>query len=299
MKLATTTHDFARYVASFEECLKLMHDAGFRYIDMGIGRHPAWYEEGWQDYAKRLRDYAEKLDMKFIQAHSPEGNPLDLERRERLLWRTNRSIEVCQILGAPQTVVHSGWKKGIGRDEYFEGNLEFYKELFPMMEKTGVNVLIENTTRKNLGEYYYFYTGEQMVDFLQCVNHPLLHALWDTGHGNTEGNQYEQLVALGDELYGIHVHDNSEHGDEHTMPYFGTLNMDDLMNGLIDANYQGYFTFEVVSALRQSGNRHGKRHVFERDTRLLEPTLDMQIDLERLMYTIGKHALSSYGVFEE
>ena len=38
--------------------------------------------------------------MKFIQAHSPEGNPLDLERRERLLWRTNRSIEVCEILGA-------------------------------------------------------------------------------------------------------------------------------------------------------------------------------------------------------
>jgi hypothetical protein len=39
--------------------------------------------------------------------------------------------------------------------------------------------------------------------------------------------------------------------------------------------------------------------VFERDIRLLEPTLEMQIDVERLLYTIGKHCLTSYGVFEE
>jgi sugar phosphate isomerase/epimerase len=167
------------------------------------------------------------------------------------------------------------------------------------MEKTGVNVLIENSTKKNLGAYYYFFTGEQMVDFLKYANHPLLHAVWDTGHGNTEGGQYEQLMALGKELYGVHIHDNSEHGDEHTMPYFGTLNMDDVMNGLIDSGYQGYFTFEVVAALRKSGSRHGKRHTFERDTRLLEPTMEMQMDLERLMYTIGKHCLTSYGMFEE
>jgi hypothetical protein len=83
------------------------------------------------------------------------------------------------------------------------------------------------------------------------------------------------------------------------MPYFGTLNMDDVMNGLIDSGYQGYFTFEVVAALRKSGSRHGKRHTFERDTRLLEPTMEMQMDLERLMYTIGKHCLTSYGMFEE
>lgn len=298
MKLATTTADFAPYV-KYPECVKLIHDAGFRYIDIGIGRNPVWYEDGWEDFAKRLRDYAESLDMKFIQAHSPEGNPMDLEKQERLVWRTNRSIEVCEILGVPQTVVHTGWKSNVTEEEYFEQNYEFLKQLFPTMEKTGVNVLIENSTKTNLGKYYYFYTGKQMMDFLKYANHPLLHAVWDTGHGNTEGNQYEQIMTLGKELYGLHVHDNSEHGDEHTIPYFGTLNMDDLMNGLIDSNYEGYFTFEASCALRRSGSRHGKRHVFEKDTRLLEPTLEMQIDLERLLYTIGKYCLSSYGVFEE
>ena len=298
MKLATTTSDFSRWAKSYEEIVKLIHDAGFRYIDITIGRRLCENEHIMED-AKRLREYAESFDMKFVQAHSPEGNPLSPEKRDNLLTLTKRSIEICDILGVSQTVVHTGWKKGIGEEEYFKENLEFLQELYPTMENTGVNVLIENSSTKNLGGYYYFFTAKQMLDFLRYANHPLLHAVWDTGHGNTEGNQYEQLVTLGKELYGIHVHDNSEHGDEHTIPYFGTLNMDDVMHGLLDADYQGYFTFEVVNALRQSGNRHGKRHLFERDTRLLEPTLEMQIDVERLLYTIGKHCLSFYGVFEE
>ena len=77
------------------------------------------------------------------------------------------------------------------------------------------------------------------------------------------------------------------------------LNMDALMNGLMDVGYKGCFTFEVVCGLRASKNRHTPRQSFEKDTRLLEPTLDMQIDFERLLYTIGKHTLQSYGVFEE
>lgn len=298
MKLATTTSDFGRFANSYEEIISLIHDAGFRYIDIGIGKKIC-ENENWREEAKRIRDYTEKLGMKFIQAHSPGGNPLKCDKQDEVVELTNRSIEICEILGIPQTVVHAGWKKEIGKEEFFEENLNFYKRLFPMMEKTNVNVLIENTSSSNLGDYYYFYTGEQMVDFLKYANHPLLHAVWDTGHANTEGTQYEHLVALGKELYGLHVHDNSGRGDEHIFPYFGTLNMDDVMHGLIDAKYQGYFTFEAIRALPNSNSKYGKRREFERDTRLLEPTIEMQIDLERLLYTIGKHCLSTYGVFEE
>lgn len=298
MKLATTTSDFGRWADTYEKLISFIHEVGFRYVDMGISKRFCECAD-WMDEAKRIREHAEKLDMKFVQAHSPGGNPLRVDQRDHLIEITNRSIEICEILGIPQTVVHSGWRRHIGKEEFFKENFAFYQHLFPVMERTEVNVLIENTTTKNLGDCYYFLTGNQMVDFLKYVNHPLLHAVWDTGHGNLEGSQYEQLTALGTELYGIHVHDNSGHGDEHTLPYFGTLNMDDVMHGLIDAGYQGYFTFEAIAALRKSCSAHGVRHVFEHDTRLLEPTLDMQMDVERLLYTIGKHCLSSYGVYEE
>ena len=38
---------------------------------------------------------------------------------------------------------------------------------------------------------------------------------------------------------------------------------------------------------------------FEKDTRLLEPTAEMEVAAERLLYTIGKCALEAYGIFEE
>lgn len=298
MKLATTTGDFGRWTTTYEEILDLIRDAGFRYVDASISKRICANPD-WRDEAKRVRDYAEELGLQFVQAHSPGGNALRLDKQDELTEITIRSIEICQVLGIPQTVVHAGYRSDLDRDGFYKENLAFYRRLFPAMEKTGVNVLIENTTKANLGENYYFYTGEQMVDFLRYANHPLLHAVWDTGHGNVEGNQYEQLVTLGKELCGIHVHDNSGRGDEHTLPYFGTMNMDDLMHGLLDANYQGCFTFEAICPLRQSTSHQGKRREFPQDTRLLEPTLEMQIDVERLLYTIGKHCLSAYGVFEE
>ena len=35
------------------------------------------------------------------------------------------------------------------------------------------------------------------------------------------------------------------------------------------------------------------------DTRLADPTPEMQIDMERLLYHIGRHALTAYNCFEE
>ena len=297
MKLATTTADFTSFFkVSYMDSIKYIHDAGFRYIDIGV-EEPLVGHDNWREDAKRLLDYAESLGMKFVQAHSPDGNAFDMSYHDRLVEITDRSIELCHILGIPNIVVHSGWDMSLTKEESTEKSYQYHKLFFPTMEKYGVNVLIENTSSKNLAKGWF--KAEDMLEFLRYADHPLLHAVWDTGHANTEGTQYEQLVTLGKELYGVHVHDNSGRGDEHTLPYLGTLNMDDLINGLIDANYKGYFTFEVLGTLRNAASRHGKRHVFERDKRLLNPSLEMQLDLERLLYTVGKYCLNAYDIFEE
>lgn len=114
-----------------------------------------------------------------------------------------------------------------------------------------MNLLCENSSLINVGttEAYYTNTGADMREFVEYVNHPLFHACWDTGHGNMEGGQYEHMIALGKELYAVHINDNRGTIDEHTLPYFGTLNMDEVMNGLIDCGFKGYFTLEAGSAV--------------------------------------------------
>ncbi|MBQ9393373.1 MAG: sugar phosphate isomerase/epimerase [Oscillospiraceae bacterium] len=300
MKLATTTGDFAQYAATWEECVQWIHDAGFRYIDFGGAGDRAFVrDDGWQDRAKRLNDYAQNLGMQFVQMHSPDGiNPLDPVRQDELVAMTNRSIEVCAVMGISQTVVHPGTWPGMTKEEFFKENRAFFSRLFPSMEKTGVNVLVENTTRKNVPpDTYDLFTGEDMAEFLRYVNHPLLHAVWDTGHGNVDGPQYENIVALGKELYGLHIHDNNGWADEHSIPYFGTLSLDGLMHGLLDVGYQGYFTFEAIRALEYK-NGQAPRYKFEGDRRLRHPTAELQMAAEKLLYAIGKHCLTAYDVFE-
>jgi hypothetical protein len=67
----------------------------------------------------------------------------------------------------------------------------------------------------------------------------------------------------------------------------------------LDIGYKGDFTFDALNVLRAAKDGRQPRQRFERDTRLANPSLEMQIDMERLLYRVGKHALSAYGCFEE
>jgi sugar phosphate isomerase/epimerase len=96
-------------------------------------------------------------------------------------------------------VIHASYTKTpISRESWYAENTAYYRELLPVAEQTGVMILTENVTHANMSEgTCYLYTGKDMVDFIEHVDHPLLGALWDTGHGTTEGSQSDNIVALG------------------------------------------------------------------------------------------------------
>ncbi|MBQ8388924.1 MAG: sugar phosphate isomerase/epimerase [Clostridia bacterium] len=303
MKIATTTYDFGFYCNNDLDRIRELHRAGFRYIDLNMEFKPdsPYMSDDWRDEVKKVKDLAKELGMTFVQAHSLGGNPLseDAGHVNFLIDATLRSIEICRELGIKNTVVHSGTRRGMEKDEFFELNRLFYKKLVPSMEENGVNVLIENSTKFNMPERYFVNTGKDMREFIEYFAHPMLHACWDTGHGNCEGDQYDEIVALGDELYAIHYNDNRGKADEHMMPYLGTLNHDEIMNALIDIGYKGYFTLECCSSLLKKKGWPKSRRAFERDDRLAEPQLFMQRKLEETMYEIAEYILKSYDCFEE
>ena len=299
MKLATTTGDFGHVYSDNADRIRALHRAGFRHIDLSLyGDNTAdspFMQENWRDEVDRIRRAAEELGMGFVQSHAPSCNPLEFEQDWELqVAVTARAIEVCALLGIPHTVYHAGWKPGLSKEEYFEQNMRFVNRLIPTMEKTGVMLLIENSTRANMGERYYFYTGQDMVDFIEYAGHPLIGACWDTGHANIEGHQYDDIVALGHHLRALHFNDNRGHGDEHVMPYLGTMSVDEIMCGLRDIGYKGDFTFECDSSLRPAGSWQGNRRRWKEE-RIAEPTAAMYEIMERALYVCGEQILTAYG----
>ena len=307
MRLATTTSDFDGFYDSYAERVQGLYEAGFRYIDLGMyhirENDELLLSEHWRDTVKQLQKLKEELGVEYVQAHAPGGNSFRnygefIPRYEMLIKTTIRSIEVCGELGIPNIVVHCGCKEDVGKEGFFEGNKEFFEKILPYAEEHNVNILCENSSKINVAcdSAYYANSGKDMREFVEYVNHPNFHACWDTGHANMEGSQYDDIMALGEHLYAVHINDNRETRDDHTMSFMGTVNMDEVMCALIDSGYKGYFTMEAGGTLLCM---QGKRRSFERDTRLRYADLSIQQSMEKCMYEIMKHTLEVYHCFEE
>ena len=311
MKIATTIGDFRHYTPNWAEAVKQFEGTGFRYLDFDF--YSVIYPDSpflGADWMKDVADAAEeaaKRGFTFVQAHSPDYNPLsDTVDHEAGMRALLRSIEACGKLGIPNLVVHSGvsgaYRYPDGQEGYFKANRAFYESLFPAMEKYQVNVLIENSAAGNMGDNYFFMTGQEMCDFIDYCHHPLLQACWDTGHANMDSrDQYREIRTLGSHLKAIHFQDNFGAADEHFAPFMGTLDVDGVMQGLLDSSFSGYLTFEAQNLLTLDGAWPHPRHKTSdlADRKLSQPSLELRREAEKLLYQIGKFVLTQYGCYEE
>ncbi len=300
MILATSTADFANYLPTLPQQLAALADAGFRHVDLSFYREKTdskFMQPDWQQYTAYIVDTAAGLGLDFVQCHLPDVNPLSYTPDQVAV--TVRCIEVCGLLGIPLAVVHIGWAPGLTVEDHLAANRAYFEQLYPSLEAAGITLCLENSTRANMGDMYYPHTGRQLADLIDGLGHPQLAACWDTGHANCEGMQYRQLTDLGHRLKAVHINDNHGSKDEHLMPWFGTMNLDDIMHGLIDIGFAGPFTFEASECLIRPGGWPFEPRNYPADTRLAQPPLFLQQGLESLMYRLGEHILKTYDCFEE
>ena len=300
MKLCTSTGDFSLHCSNDIEKITELKNAGFKYADLSMygNEARAYMHDGWKEDIKKLKDHADKIGIKFIQAHSPAFETLETldpnENWQEKLEETIRSIEICGELGIPVTVVHAGVKRNTGREETLKLNKEFYQLLVPTMEKTGVCVLVENAPIKDNQGRYYFNSGERLKEFIEYFNHPLLHACWDIGHGNFFQSQYDDIITLGEHIYAIHYNDNDGGPQDcHKMPFLGTLDNDEAMRALIDVKYKGAFTFESTDTVKS------KLFQFDKKMNVQNKSIEIVRAVEKALYQTGKYLLTTYGVYED
>ncbi|MBE6701648.1 MAG: sugar phosphate isomerase/epimerase [Ruminococcaceae bacterium] len=299
MKLATTTGDFNAYTDSQTESLKLIKNAGFKYADYSFGydykTKSGIYSSDFKSYVEKVKEESEKLGIKLVQAHSPLGKPF-LEGGEEFLLDTISCVEACGEWGIKNLVVHSGYAKDLSVKETFERNKEFYTPILAKAEEYGINILVENFNKMSHDDVYWIDNAPDLLAIIEYIDHPLFHAVWDVGHANMqEMPQDEALRMLGNHIYALHIHDNMGDRDSHMFPYLGTANLDAVMNGLKEINYNGYFTFEVGAIFKAPKFRR----TYESDTRLFEPPLSLKISFENSLFEVGKHILTSYDCYEE
>ena len=298
MKLATTTGDFFAYTDSQEFALEHIRKAGFRYADYNFGcdlnLKNGVYTDDYEKYFSHIQKVTERLDIRLIQAHAPMGKPLT--DGGILLKDTLRCVDACGAWNIKNLVVHSGYTRGLSPEETFEENKKFFIPLLERAEIYGVNILVENFNKMCVDGLYWIDNAPDLLRMIECVNHPLFHAVWDAGHANMqEMPQDEALRMLGSHIRALHIQDNMGDVDSHLVPFLGTLNLDAVMTGLMDIGYDGYFTFEVGGYFTPAE----KRRKYDRNTRLATAPIELRDAFERYLYELGKCILEKYDCFEE
>lgn len=299
MKLATTTGDFAAYTKSQSEALAHIRNAGFRYADYSFvqdyAQRSGVFGVDYRQYYDRINETQAALGLRIVQAHAPMGKPL-LEDGGVFLADTIRCVEACGAWGVENLVVHSGYLPGLTPEETFLKNRAFFMPILQAAEKHGVNILVENFNKMNKENVYWIDNGSDLLKMIQCVDHPLFHAVWDVGHANLQTvSQDEELRLLGSHVHALHIHDNLGDWDTHLAPFLGTTNLDSVLHGLLDIGYSGYFTFEVGGIFLPPE----QRREYAPDSRLKKAPLALRDAFERYLYQLGKTVLEAYNCFEE
>ena len=316
MKLSSSVGDFNHYVEQVADMVACFKDTKFRYINLELsGNCPELLSKSDADlerFVESCRAAAERANISYVLSHAPclhnavlpALSDRDNEEYRECVRIIRRSVEVYARLGIKDIVIHACIDKSFDKSTFYKYNTMFYKEFFDLAEKYGINILTENWDSDATA----FSTGGEMREFIDSVNHPLLGACWDSAHGNIARNareigQYKNILVLGDKLKALHLSDNFGDSHHHSWPFAGIINFDEIMQGLIDVNYKGYFNFEASYTLLHHKNmpyhRTGWEYQGKPVTKLLDPPIALKQKAVDLLYDIGKYILEAYNCFEE
>ena len=157
-----------------------------------------------------------------------------------------RAIECTAEAGGGICVIHPDNNKSP------EENAIMYNELLPFAKACNVKIATENMwnwdNEKGHSSFAACATPESFNAHLDAVNDEYFAACLDIGHAEMKGSETsaaEMILALGNRLKALHIHDNDKVHDSHQIPFSMDIDFDEIVRALKKINYDGYFTLEA------------------------------------------------------
>ena len=267
MKLSTMTN----YLSSLygdEKAIRMIADAGFDAVDFSMldFQTPRGILQGedYREKAEKVRKAAEKCGLVINQCHAPfafnYSDPAGFGFSGKMI---RRSLEAAGIMGAKNIVVHPLHYRRYKENAafvHFE-NVKMYQSILPYAKECGVTVCAENMWQwdndhtKILPDECSF--PDEFSFLIDEVGAKNFGACLDLGHAaltsaDVGWTTAEFIKKLGKKrLKALHVHDNDGIHDQHTAPFMGTMDWDEITKALKKIKYEGDFTFEADPFLKK------------------------------------------------
>jgi sugar phosphate isomerase/epimerase len=263
MMVATTTRTAQKGygIGKYRLCqaLDLLREAGFTVVDwyVPIGElfedpDKALDWSACERWAHSINEHAQKLGMRFNQMHGLDyDRALGDEHISAVERMTDNALRAATILGIRDVVMHPIIMEPGRRDfkSCISENVRFLREKAAIAGRLGLRLAVENMIAKRCfdgrSEWRFCTCWAELRALVEAVDCENVGYCFDVGHANYSGmDVYETLVAMGERLFAIHVHDNDTFSDQHLLPYQGTVDFETFTRGLAHAGYKGDMTME-------------------------------------------------------
>lgn len=256
MKISSNTDRLEKRFGAVR-AVRMLAEAGFEAVDYSMyTAEGAVFSEGGRALCREMKRVADSLGIVFNQAHAPfatykPGSEYDAYNRE-LFFSMRRALEIGAEIGAEAVVVHPAFIcPHISRDDRFSMNMEIYSRLLEYAKQLDVKIAIENMYGrhrdcnskkiKNVCS-----DSQELIRYLDAFDTPYVTACLDVGHAGLVGEAADEMIlSLGSRIGCIHLHDNDFYEDQHTLPYFGSINFPKITRALGKINYTGDVTLEA------------------------------------------------------
>lgn len=206
----------------------------------------------WEAWAVKLDELG--LDRVAVTFCGPDLNQIspDPEMRKKTLERNKKAIECASVLGAKMLTgpYHSGLSVFSGKsatEQEWKWAVESIRELAEYARDFEITLGMEYLNRF---ESYLITSAEELVRFVEEVNHPNCRLMFDTFHANIEEKDLGNALRLcSKDLIHVQISEN-----DRSTPGKGNINWESVFDALEEINYDGWLSIEAFSTKLAAAN---------------------------------------------
>ena len=150
----------------------------------------------WKDLdLDKVRATCEETGVELRSMCTTEFRMTDPAFRKEWLAGLRESCEAAKRVGASRLITQVGQDTGAPREEQHAALVETLKQAKPILEDTGIIIMLEplNTIVNHPG--YYLWRAQEAFDIIHEVDHPLVKIVYDIYHQQVmEGNIIPSIV---------------------------------------------------------------------------------------------------------
>jgi sugar phosphate isomerase/epimerase len=177
------------------------------------------------------------------------GAPLNLAtpdaaRREHALEEATRALQIARRLPFSTLVVHVGIVRSLQQatgENTRDAARRSIETLIARAEPLGVHVAVELIPNE-------LSRAGALVHFVEDVlDRGAASICLDLGHAHLEGDLADVIETVSEHIALVHAHDNGGRGDDHLLPFDGTIDWPAALTGLQKVGYDGTVVLEVAA----------------------------------------------------